>query len=72
VKNGALVGVVPDYSKLGKAAAGIVDRHQKGESLQTIPVQLDEDPRLIINKTTAALLQVTIPETVLKNATLIE
>ena len=71
VKNGALIGVVPDYYALGKAAATVVDRHQKGEALQNIPVQRGK-PRLMINKTTANALQVKIPEKLLKEAILVE
>ena len=71
VKNGALIGVVPDYYALGKAAATVVDRHQKGEALQKIPVQRGK-PRLVINKTTANALQVKIPGTLLKGAILVK
>ena len=49
VENGALMGVVPDYDKLGKAVAAIVDRHQKGEPLEKIEVQSDKEPLLTIN-----------------------
>ena len=38
IDNGALMGTVADYYKVGKAAARIVDRHQKGENLQEIPI----------------------------------
>jgi putative ABC transport system substrate-binding protein len=72
IKDGVLMGFVPDYYKLGKAAAGIVDRHQKGEKLQNIPVATDEEPTLLINKTTARLLNVTIPEGLLSKATFVE
>jgi putative ABC transport system substrate-binding protein len=71
-ENGALMGVVSDYYELGRAVALIVDRHQKGEQLQNIPVETTKDPKLVINKTTADLLQITIPEDVLKKAVLVE
>jgi len=72
VDGGVLMGLVPDYYKLGKAAAGIVDGHQKGEKLQNIPVATDEQPTLMINRATARLLNVTIPEALRASATFIE
>jgi putative tryptophan/tyrosine transport system substrate-binding protein len=71
-ENGALVGVVPDYYQLGKAVSSIVDRHQKGEKLHSIPIEITKEPTLMINKTTADLLQITIHEDVLKRAVLVE
>jgi putative ABC transport system substrate-binding protein len=71
-ENGALIGVVPDYYQLGKAVASIVDRHQKGEKLHNIPIEITKEPTLMINKTTADLLQITIPEDILKKAVLVE
>jgi putative ABC transport system substrate-binding protein len=72
VENGALMGAISDYYQLGKYAASIVDRHQKGEKLRNIPIEITKEPALMINKTTADLLQVTIPEDVLKRAVLVE
>lgn len=71
-ENGALIGVVPDYYELGKAVSSIVDRHQKGERLHNIPIEITKEPTLMINKTTADLLQITIPEDVLQRAVLVE
>jgi len=72
VQHGALIGVVPNYYGIGKAIAAIVDRHQKGEELQDIPVVRVKAPILMINTTTARLLQVHIPEGMLKEAVIIE
>ena len=72
IENGALMGVVIDYYQLGRAAARIVDRHQKGEKLQNIPVQRVEEPYLVINKTTSDILNINIPEAVLEKATIIK
>jgi ABC-type uncharacterized transport system substrate-binding protein len=72
IKGGALIGVVPNYYKLGKEIATIVDRNQKGEKLQNIPVRTVKDPMLMINKTTADILHITISEDVLKKAALVE
>jgi putative ABC transport system substrate-binding protein len=72
IKGGALIGVVPNYYKLGKEIATIVDRNQKGEKLQNIPIRTVKEPMLMINKTTADILQITISEDVLKKAVLVE
>jgi putative tryptophan/tyrosine transport system substrate-binding protein len=72
VENGALMGSISDYYQLGKYVTSIVDRHQKGEKLHDIPVEITKEPVLMINKTTADLLQITIPEDVLKRAVLVE
>jgi len=72
IDHGALLGMVTDYYHLGRTAAGIVDRHQKGEPLQHIPVGTVTDPQLVINNTTRRLLRLTIPEPILKKAVLVE
>ena len=55
IENGALMGVVIDLYQLGRTVARIVDRHQKGEKLQNIPIEKVEEPYLVINKTTRCL-----------------
>jgi ABC-type uncharacterized transport system substrate-binding protein len=72
IENGALMGVVVDYYQLGRAVAKIVDRDQKGEKLQNIPIKKVEEPYLVINKTTSDILNIRIPEAVLNKATLVE
>jgi putative tryptophan/tyrosine transport system substrate-binding protein len=72
IDRGALLGVVPDYYQLGKAAATIVHRHQGGQRLQDMPVQIDKDPVLKINATTSRQLKVTIPDAMRKRATFVE
>jgi putative ABC transport system substrate-binding protein len=72
MENGALMGVIVDYYQLGRSVARIVDRHQKGEELQNIPIKEVEEPYLVINKTTSDILNINIPEAVLKKATIIE
>ncbi len=72
IDKGALMGVVTDYYKLGKAAATIVDRVKKGEKLQDIPVYTEKQPVLVINKTTSQLLKVEIPPDLLKGAVVVE
>ena len=72
IENGALMGVVTDYYKLGKTVARIVDRHQKGEKLQNISIEKVENPYLVINKTTSDTLNISIPEAVMKKAIIVE
>ena len=72
IENGVLMGVVTDYYLLGRAVAKIVDRHQKGEKLQNIPIAKVKEPYLVINKTTSDILNIKIPEAVLKKATIVE
>ncbi|MFQ5804604.1 MAG: ABC transporter substrate-binding protein [Candidatus Methylomirabilales bacterium] len=68
IDNGALMGVVADYYKVGKAAARIVDRHQKGERLKYIPIYRDREPKLVINRATLKALNMKVSEGLLKNA----
>jgi ABC-type uncharacterized transport system substrate-binding protein len=72
IENGALMGVVVDNYQLGRTVARIVDRHQKGEKLQNIPIAKVEKPYLVINKTTSNILNIKIPEAVFKKATIVE
>jgi putative ABC transport system substrate-binding protein len=72
IDHGALMGMVPDYHQLGKAAADIVHRHQGGQRLQDMPVQADKDPNLKINATTARLLNVTVPDAMKKRFSSVE
>ena len=72
IEYGALMGVVTDYYSLGKTVASIVDRHQKGEKLQNISIERVEKPYLIINKTTRNILNIRIPEAVVKKAIIVE
>ena len=71
IENGALMGVVFDYYQLGITVARIIDRHQKGEKLQNIPIANAEEPYLLINKTTSDILHIKIPEAILKKANIV-
>ncbi len=72
VKDGALMGLVPDFYKLGKGAAVRVDRHQKGVRLADLAIFTDKEPKLVVNMTTAQALKVDIPEELLAKAITIE
>ena len=72
IDKGVLMGVVPNYYQLGRAVAAIVDRHQKGEKLESIPVHTQKTPAVVINKTTSQALGIDIPENLLKNLIVLE
>jgi ABC-type uncharacterized transport system substrate-binding protein len=72
IEHGALIGVVVDYARLGKAVAGIVHRHQQGEQLRHIPVRTVKEPLLVINKTSSKQFNLTIPDAVFKEAIVVE
>ncbi len=75
IDNGALMGVVPDYYEMGKIVATIVDRHQKGEKLQDIPVQQGyriKQPTLMINRTTSEIVNFSIPEALKEKAIIVD
>lgn len=72
VDNGALMGLVPEYHELGKAAARIVDQNQKGTQLETIPVYTQPEPVLVVNKTTARALKTDIPQALLAKAIVVQ
>jgi len=68
ISEGILLGSVADYYDLGKQAAKIVDSHQKGKRLNRIPIEVPENPKLVINTTTSRTLDFDIPESALQNA----
>jgi putative tryptophan/tyrosine transport system substrate-binding protein len=72
IEKGALMGVVPDFHELGKAAAMIVHRHQQGTKLKDMPVQAAKKPHLMINKTTSKALNIKMPDALLKQAVIVE
>ena len=72
IENGVLMGVVIDYYELGRAVAKIVDRNQKGEKLQDIPIEKIKKTSLVINKTTSDILNIKIPEAILKKTTIVK
>ncbi len=72
IGQGALIGLVPDRDEIGKAAARIVNQHQKGRNLHSIPVYTQKEPQLMINVTTARALNVDIPKGLLEKALIVE
>lgn len=72
VDQGALMGVVPEYRALGKAVAAIVHRHEGGQRLHDMPVEMDRTPVLKINAATSRALNVPAPDATRKRALLVE
>jgi putative tryptophan/tyrosine transport system substrate-binding protein len=72
IEKGALMGLVSNYSELGKAAAMIVLRNQRGTKLSQIPVQAAKQPQLLINRTTSKELNINLPEALLKKAVFLD
>lgn len=72
IQKGVMLGTVTDYHTLGTMAASIVDRHQKGTSLSQIPVGVQKDPVLLLNKTTADLLKIKINPELMKTAVIVK
>jgi putative tryptophan/tyrosine transport system substrate-binding protein len=72
IEKGALLGLVSNYSELGKAAAMIIHRNQQGTKLKDMPVQAAKKPLLMMNKATSRALNLNIPEDLLKKAVIVE
>ena len=75
IDGGALLGFVPDYHMMGKTVANIVDRHQKGEKIQTLPIQMPyriQEPALVINRTTSEVLNFRVPAKYMKRAIFVD
>jgi ABC-type uncharacterized transport system substrate-binding protein len=72
VKDGVLFALTTGYYEIGKAAAAIVDQREKGKALSTIPVSLPAQTYLLINKTTAEVLEFKPDPKLLGNARWIE
>ena len=72
ITQGALIGFVADYRSLGREAAKIIDRHEKGEKIKNIPIYKVERPVLMINKNTVKLFNLDIPQEILDQAQLVD
>jgi len=65
IEGGLLMGFIVDYAALGKAVAGIIDKHQRGAKFHDIPVIKPSGYPLYINDTTMRLLGIRLSETLL-------
>ena len=72
VEQGALMGTVTDYTKLGSMSASIVHQHENGTKLGNIPVQIQKNPFIVLNKTTCDLLDIDIDSIILDQAIILK
>jgi ABC-type uncharacterized transport system substrate-binding protein len=72
IEHGVLIGITGDYFELGRAVASIVDRHQKGMAFENIPVEHFSSLKLLINKSSADLLGLSLDESLPPNAQLVD
>jgi ABC-type uncharacterized transport system substrate-binding protein len=72
IEHGVLIGVTGDYHELGRAVATIVDRHQKGMAFEKIPVAHFTSLKLLMNRSSADLLGLTLDGSLPANAELID
>ena len=72
IEHGVLIGVSGDYHELGRAVASIVDRHQQGMAFEQIPVAHFTSLKLLMNRSSADLLGLSLDESLPPNAELID
>lgn len=73
VKKGALATVGIDYYKLGYQTGLMGAKILKGEAKpQTMPIEMQKDMKYTINEKEAELLEITIPEDLLKQAEVVK
>lgn len=68
VRRGGLASVAIDYYQLGRQTGRMAARVLEGASPAEMPIQFQEEARLIINLKAAARMGVTVPEALLKEA----
>ena len=72
IEHGVLIGITGDYYELGRAVATVVDRHQKGMAFENIPVEHFTNLKLLVNRSSAELLGLSLDDTFLSTAELID
>ena len=69
--NGAVLGMSPDDVRLGRMLAdSVIAVVKEGKPISSVPVLTDPQPDLLVNTTMVDKLKLTIPEEILKSATL--
>lgn len=69
---GAAVALATDYYDQGVQTAGMVVRVLEGEDTATMPVETQESMNVLVNQQAAERMGVTVPESVLDRAELVE
>lgn len=72
VEAGALMSYSPDLKATWRRAAVYVDRILRGSYAGDLPVESPDQPELTVNRCTAAKLGITLPVSILSQATVIE
>ena len=73
VKSGALATIGIDYYKLGYQTGLMAAKILKGEAKpQTMPIEKQKDMKVTVNEATAKALGLTLPEDVLKGASIVK
>lgn len=72
IEQGALIGITGDYHELGRAVATIVDRHQKGMAFENIPVQHFNNLKLLVNRSSAEQLGLSLDNVLPPTAEIID
>lgn len=72
VNNGALATETIDYFKLGYQTGQVALKILQGEDVSSIPVETLNNTELILNKTTAAMLGITLSDELLSRAKIVK
>ena len=68
VEKGAVAGLGPDFAKAGRAGGRLLAEVLDGKDPATMPLQLDSDTLLCVNRAAAAAVDFQVPEAVLARA----
>ena len=68
VKRGCIASYAVDYGKMGTQTGAMIAGILQGADPATMPVEVQTDPQLTVNKEAAAKIGLTIPDAVLKSA----
>lgn len=71
VRAGALMGLAPNYTRIGREAASIVEQVSEGETAGSIPTR-DPPAALVINAATAARMGIELSAEVRSGATILQ
>jgi ABC-type uncharacterized transport system substrate-binding protein len=72
IESGALLGLVPNYFKLGELAADRLVRHLRGEKFETMKVAVETAPLLLLNPETIKALNMDVPKSLANRVTFVQ